>query len=69
MSPLMLRQLWVLVEASQTSTLLGLDDNNLVQWLLRQFRAERSLDHNETDVLVTYIHSKLSLIRDMAQER
>jgi succinate dehydrogenase flavin-adding protein (antitoxin of CptAB toxin-antitoxin module) len=65
----MLRQLWVLVEASQTSTLLGLDDNNLVQWLLRQFRAERSLDHNETDVLVTYIHSKLSLIRDMAQER
>lgn len=69
MSPLMLRQLWVLVEASQTSTLLGLDDNNLVQWLLRQFRAEQSLDHNETDVLVTYIHSKLSLIRDMAQER
>jgi succinate dehydrogenase flavin-adding protein (antitoxin of CptAB toxin-antitoxin module) len=65
----MLRQLWVLVEASQTSTLLGLDDNNLVQWLLRQFRAEQSLDHNETDVLVTYIHSKLSLIRDMAQER
>ncbi len=69
MTPLMLRQLWILVEAAQTSTLLSLDDNNLVQWLLRQFRAERSLDHHETDILTTYIHSKLSLIRDMAQER
>jgi hypothetical protein len=69
MTPLMLRQLWALVETSQTSILLNLDDNNLVQWLLRRIRAERSLDHNETDVLASYIHSKLTLIRDLAEER
>jgi hypothetical protein len=69
MTPLMLRQLWTLVETSQASFLLSLDDNNLVQWLLRCIRAERSLDHTETDVLTTYIHSKLTLIRDLAQER
>lgn len=69
MTPLMLRHLWTLVETSQATFLLSLDDSTLVQWLFRRIRAERSLDHTESDVLVTYIHSKLTLIRDIAQER
>jgi polynucleotide 5'-kinase involved in rRNA processing len=69
MSPLLLRHLWSLIEATQTSTLLNLDDANLVQWLLRQVESQRSLNHQETDLLSHYIHSKLSLIRDLAQER
>ena len=69
MSPLLLRHLWSLIEATQTSTLLNLDDANLVQWLLRQVESQRSLNHQETDLLSHYIQSKLSLIRDLAQER
>ncbi|MBD2463276.1 hypothetical protein H6G89_19765 [Oscillatoria sp. FACHB-1407] len=69
MTPLMLRQLWSLIETTQSGILLTLDDTALVQWLLRQVKAERSLDHDETDVLANYIQSKLSLIRDIAQER
>ncbi|MBE9178304.1 hypothetical protein IQ268_06850 [Oculatella sp. LEGE 06141] len=69
MTPLMMRQLWSLVETTQTNVLLSLDDSSLVQWLLRQLPTERSLDTHEADVVSTYIHSRLSLIRDLAQAR
>jgi hypothetical protein len=65
----MLRQLWSLVEATQTSLLLRLDDASLTQWLLKQFRMHSTLNPDEASILNTYIHSHLSLIRDLAQER
>lgn len=69
MTPLLLRQLWSLIETTQSNILLTLDDTTLVQWLLRQVKSERSLDHHETNALADYIYSKLTLIRDLAQER
>jgi hypothetical protein len=69
MTPLMLRQLWALVDNTQSNILLNLDDTSLVQWLLRNFGSGRSLDRKETDILSNYIHSRLPLIRDLAQER
>lgn len=69
MTPLMLRQLWSLVENTQTQILLSLDDASLVQWLLRHLKVERSLDRQEADVVCDYIHSRLSLIRDLASGR
>ncbi len=69
MSPLMLRQIWSLVETTQSNTLLSLDDASLVQCLLRQLKTQRSLDTSEADLYSTYIESRLSLIRDMAQSR
>jgi succinate dehydrogenase flavin-adding protein (antitoxin of CptAB toxin-antitoxin module) len=69
MSPFLLRQIWSLVEATQTQVLLNLDDETLVQWLLRQLKARRSLDSQETDLLNTYLQSRLPLIRDLAQSR
>jgi hypothetical protein len=69
MTPLMLRQLWSLVEATQSNLLLNLDDNSLVQLLLGQLGRQRSLNHQESDLLTSYIHSRIPLIRDLAQER
>ncbi len=69
MSPTLLRQLWSLVENTQANTLLGLDDTSLVSWLLRQLEKRRDLERYETDILSDYIYSKLSLIRDLAQQR
>ena len=69
MNPLMLRQLWAVVETTQANIFLNLDDTSLVQWLLRQFKAERSLNRDEADLLNAYIYSKLPLIRDLAEER
>jgi succinate dehydrogenase flavin-adding protein (antitoxin of CptAB toxin-antitoxin module) len=69
MSPFLLRQIWSLVEATQTQVLLNLDDETLVQWLLRQLKNQRSFDSQETDLLNTYLQSRLPLIRDLAQSR
>ncbi|MBD2184347.1 hypothetical protein [Aerosakkonema funiforme] len=69
MTPTLLRQLWTLIETTQAHILLKLDDATLVQWLLKQLKNERSLDHNETNILNEYIYSKLTLIRDLALER
>ena len=69
MTPLMLRQLWAVVESAQAQILLNLDDSSLAQWLLRQLKAQRSLDSDETNMLNAYIHTKMPLIRDLAEER
>ncbi len=69
MNPHLLRHLWSLVERSQSSYLLALDDNSLVCWLLEQFSGQQYIDPAETDQLNHYIRAKIPLIRDLAQER
>jgi succinate dehydrogenase flavin-adding protein (antitoxin of CptAB toxin-antitoxin module) len=69
MTPTILRQLWSVIEMTQSNILLKLDDASLVQWLLKQTKTQALLDCNQTDILSNYIHSRLPLIRDLAQER
>lgn len=69
MTPTIMRQLWSVVETTQTKTLLQLDDASLVQWLVKQTKNQALLDCQETDYLCGYIQSRLSLIRDLAHER
>jgi hypothetical protein len=69
MNPHLLRHLWSLVERSQSSHLLALDDNSLVCWLLEQFAGQQHIGPAETDQLNHYIRAKIPLIRDLAQER
>jgi hypothetical protein len=64
----MMRQFWSLVDGVRSSIPLSLDDNSLEQWLLRQLRSEQSLNHHETRIVRAYIHTRLPLIRDLAQE-
>jgi hypothetical protein len=64
-----MRQLWSIIEATQTKTLLQLDDASLVQWLVKQTTTQALLDCQETDFLCDYVKSRLSLIRDLANER
>ncbi|QLE56070.1 hypothetical protein [Nostoc sp. TCL26-01] len=69
MTPKILRQLWSVVENSQTKTLLQMDDASLVQWLVHQIKTQAFLEPNETDFLIAYVQSRITLIRDMAYER
>jgi len=69
MTPVMLRQLWSLIETTQATLLVTLDDATLVQWLLKQLKMNSALNGKETDLLDEYIQSRLSLIRDLAQQR
>ncbi len=69
MNPTLLRQIWALVEATQATHLLNLDDAHLVQSLLGQFNVQQPLNPEETTQLSGYLHSRLALIRDLAYDR
>lgn len=64
-----LRQIWTLVEATQTATLITLDDSKLVERLIQQLGKQCSLSREETDMASGYIRSRLPLVRDLAQSR
>ncbi len=69
MNPSILRQFWSLVESSQATLLLQLDDLSLSSWLLDQLATEMPLNGNEEIVINCYIQNKLTLVRDLAQAR
>ena len=69
MTPKIMRQLWSVVEETQTKTLLQMDDASLVNLLVKQTKNQASLDCHEADFLCDYIQSRLPLIRDIAHER
>lgn len=69
MNPLMLRQLWAVIEKTQVNVLLTLDDASLVQWLLKQFKQEQPINPDEVNMVNAYLHSKVTLIRDIAHDR
>ncbi|BDA76118.1 unknown protein (plasmid) [Calothrix sp. PCC 7716] len=64
-----LRQLWSVIEQTQSSLLLKLSDTDLVQQLLGQLNSQEVLSSEEVNNLSTYLHSKTLLIRDLAQTR
>jgi hypothetical protein len=68
-NPLRLRQFWTIVESSQASTLVRLDDVSLAESLLRQLRSYQILDAHESQLVSEYIQAKLPLIRDLASQR
>lgn len=69
MSSSILRQLWSLIEATQTSTLMSLDDTKLVESLMQQLEEQRLLNREETNCVSVYIRSRILLIRELAQAR
>ncbi|MBF2066990.1 MAG: hypothetical protein IGS39_21625 [Calothrix sp. C42_A2020_038] len=65
----LLRQLWSVVEETQTNILLGFSDTELVQQLLRQLQLKGILSTEEITAVGAYIDSRLLLIRDVAHAR
>ncbi len=64
-----LRQIWSVIEETQSSLLLRLSDTELVKQLLSQLESRNSLSNEETIAISGYIHSRTSLIRDLALAR
>jgi len=69
MNSSILRQLWSVVEETQSSLLLRLSDTELVKQLLSQLESRNSLSNEEAIAISGYIHSRTSLIRDLALAR
>ncbi|MBD2433313.1 MAG: hypothetical protein C4323_14000 [Mastigocladus sp. ERB_26_2] len=64
-----LRQLWSLIENTQTNILLEVNDAELIQQLLRQLENQKLLSSEESKAIRAYISSRLPLIRDLAMLR
>ncbi len=64
-----LRQLWAVIEDTQAAVLLRLSDTDLVRQLLNQLECRKSISGEEMGTLRQYLHSRTSLIRDLAQSR
>ncbi|NJN75542.1 MAG: hypothetical protein HC796_04065 [Synechococcaceae cyanobacterium RL_1_2] len=69
MTPNMLRQFWSLVETMQSNLILTLDDTSLVNCILEKIKEKEPLNPNQTDIVMDYIRNKLTLIRELAQQR
>ena len=69
LNAIMLRQLWSVVEETQAMVLLKLSDTDLVGQILTQLQGRSPLTSEEAQTLETYIGSRTSLIRDLAQAR
>ena len=61
-----LRLFWGVVEETQSSTLLRLNDTQLVKQLVWQVTNRLLLSSEETYALSDYIHTRTTLIRDLA---
>ncbi len=69
MNSSILRQLWSVVEETQTNILLSFGDTELVQQLTAQLEFRGLLDTEEVGTVSAYLSSRLLLIRDMARAR
>ncbi len=70
MKPLLLRQFWQLIEDTQTSQILGMDDTSLAKWLTHELIEHNiAIDRNEASAIDSYIRQKTPLIRDLAYQR
>jgi muconolactone delta-isomerase len=62
-----LRQLWTVIEETQTHKLQRLNDADLVKQLLSQLHTKQPLSTEETRAMRGYLNAKLPLIRDIVQ--
>jgi hypothetical protein len=69
MNSSILRQIWLVIEETQTNILLGFNDAELTQQLLRQLENKKFLTSEETGAISAYISSRVPLIRDLALAR
>jgi hypothetical protein len=69
MSSSILRQLWTVIEETQTTVLLRLSDMDLVKQVLNQLGSKTTLSSEEISTVSVYLLSRTSLIRDLAQAR
>lgn len=62
-----LHKIWSLIEDTQSSALLKLDDKALIQQLLLQLEQQKRLSSEETSAASAYLQTKVPLIRDLTQ--
>ena len=64
-----IREIWSSVEATDTITIMELDDSELVGTIEQQVERKSSLTSDDLNTLHNYIASRIPLIRDLAYSK
>ncbi len=64
----LIRQLWAIVESAHTQRLSTLDDSSMLQKLIDLLKADPTFDSRQLPLASSYLQSRMSLIRDLAQQ-
>lgn len=69
MKPILINQLWHIIEETPTQILLSLDVRDLIEQMLSRLQTTNSLSPEENYLIRDYLQTKTPLIRDLAYER
>lgn len=69
MNTTLLRQTWNVIETTNASELLEIEEAELVRQLVNRLDAQQPLADMERAVVNNYLHSKMGLIKDTAEAR
>lgn len=64
-----MRHVWSVIEETETKTILGLNDADLLKQLLNQLEKKNLLSGEQVGAMSAYISSRVPLIRDLAHSR
>lgn len=63
------RELWSVVEQTETNLLLNLNDNDLVTQIIERLKQFKSLNSHQYQFAKSYVSARTPLIRELAQSR
>jgi CTP:phosphocholine cytidylyltransferase-like protein len=69
MNSSILRELWSLIENIQPHVLVDINENELIEQVLKQLEEKTILNIEVNDSVSIYISSKMCLIRDLAESK
>lgn len=66
MNTKIMRQLWSIIDESPGKTLVGLNDSDLINQILKKLSARQKLSSEDCGAINAYLHSRILLIREIA---
>jgi hypothetical protein len=67
MKPALIHQVWECIDCAETQLLLKMDNPELIEWLYKCLLHQQYLSPAEEVEIRSYLHDKVSLIRDLAR--
>ncbi|EAZ92380.1 hypothetical protein CY0110_28514 [Crocosphaera chwakensis CCY0110] len=62
-----MRQLWSIIDESPGKTLVGLNDSDLINQILKKLSAKQKLSSEDCGAINAYLSSRILLIREIAE--
>ena len=65
MNTTIMRQLWSIIAENSGKTLTGLNDSDLINYIINKLSSQQNLSSEDCGVINAYLRSRILLIREM----